>query len=239
MRRAPCPLAFLAALAATASGVAWAEEPPPLPPPESQAPPLPPPEPAPPRSLPSASAQTPVGAPALPSSPLPPQPAAPPPALALSPPAPTDAPVLAPWDPDTPVPPGYVLRSEPQTGLIFAGSAMVSIGWVTSVAVGLIAAQEESDRGIDGDGVEADDWAPLYFPVGGPFATIASVDASGAGTGMLVFDGVLQLAGVGLIVFGSLSQTHRAAPLPSLGGAVTLVPSASARGPGFALKGAF
>jgi hypothetical protein len=201
---------------------------------------LPPPEPPPSRALPPPAAE-----PLPPPIPLAP-PSAPPEVVSPVPVAPTPPATAAsapdehyPWDPDTPVPSGYVLRSRPDTGLIFGGSAMVSIGWVTSIAVGLLAAQSETERGIDGDGVEAKDWTPLYVPLGGPFVAVASVDSGGVGTALLVADGVLQLAGVGLILMGSLDQSHRAVRVAPVSGSLTIAPTVSAAGRGLVLEGAF
>lgn len=232
--RRPRLLLLLGALPAFgAANVARAEEPPPLPPPEQPSAPLPP--------LPPASAAPAQPAPpAQPSTPA----AAPPPVLAPSaspppPAAPAPPRELSPWDPDTPVPDGYVLRSRPQTGLIFGGAAMVSIAWVTSIAVGLVAAEDEEDRGIDGDGVEADDWTPLFVPIGGPFASIVSVDSGGVGTGLLLADGALQAAGVALIVVGSLVQDHRVVRVSPDAVSVTVAPTLSASARGLVLGGAF
>lgn len=227
------------------SAVARADEPPPLPPAEAEPPPLPPPEPQPP--LPPPVPQRAPAAPLPPAgTPLPP-PSTPLPAVTATPPAVVSAPTLAAppreilaWDPETPVPDGYVLRSNPDTGLIFAGSTLASIGWVTSVAVGLIAAKDETDRGLDGDGVEAEDWTPLYVPVVGPFIAISSVDARGKGVGLLMVDGALQLAGVGLIVYGSLAQSYRAvrtSPLSAM--PVAVIPTVSSHSQGILLEGAF
>ncbi len=234
-------LAFGVAFGVAGARMAHADEPPPLPPAEAEPPPLPPPEPQLPLP-PPVPARPPTAAQPTAAAPLPPPSAPPPPSAAtLPPPAAPPPPATSPpreilsWDPETPVPDGYVLRSNPDTTLIFAGSTMASIGWVTSIAVGLIAAKDETDRGLDGDGVEAEDWTPLYVPVVGPFIAISSVDARGKGVGLLLADGALQLAGAGLIVYGSLAQSHRAVrTLP-----VAVIPTLSTQTQGILLEGAF
>ncbi|MEQ9321580.1 MAG: hypothetical protein RIF41_20610 [Polyangiaceae bacterium] len=60
------------------------------------------------------------------------------------------------------------------------------------------------DRAPDGsdDPNFDDNYAPLFVPVVGPFAAIATANASGTGAGILALDGVVQLAGAGLLIAG-------------------------------------
>jgi hypothetical protein len=85
----------------------------------------------------------------------------------------------------------------------------LSIGWTSSAVIGGILAQVETDRGLDGDGVEGEDWFPMFIPVGGPFATIVSVDARAEGMAPLLIDGIIQVGGLAMILAGSLVSKHR------------------------------
>jgi hypothetical protein len=124
----------------------------------------------------------------------------------------TPLPVIPDWDPDSPPPDGYVMRSGPHAGLLAGGATLSSIGWVTSAVFGGILAQVEEDRGLDGDGVEAEDWFPMFIPVVGPFITIQSVDADPLGAVPLLIDGIVQLGGFAMLLSGSLVSKHRLVP---------------------------
>jgi len=106
------------------------------------------------------------------------------------------------WNPDVPPPEGYDLRTSANGKLIGFGVAMLSIGYVTSAVVGLVAIPSVSSSKSDG-------WAPLFVPVGGPFAAIGTLGASSAETGLLVADGVLQAGGLLAIIVGATETRHR------------------------------
>lgn len=106
------------------------------------------------------------------------------------------------WNPDVPAPDGYELRTSANGELITYGVGMLSMGYVTSVVVGLVAVQGSStSRGSK--------WAPLFIPVGGPFAAIATLGASSAETGVLLADGIFQTGGLLAIVVGAIQTRYR------------------------------
>jgi hypothetical protein len=137
----------------------------------------------------------------------------PPPAYYAPPPPapaqPSGPAMIAPWDPDQPPPAGYYLSSKVNGGLIGGGVAILTSFWTVSVIGAAIAAKDEEEAGIDGDGVESDDWTPLYFPIVGPFITVNSVDAGSDGAAVLVIDGVLQTLGAFMIGWGIADRNYR------------------------------
>lgn len=178
--------------------------------------PLPrPPHPAAPPGLPAPP--SPPGVPPLPPPPPGPPPGyevAPPPGPAppyYAPPAATPAatappPVLPVYDPDQPVPQGYRLQSRPTVGLLGMGIGLFSTGWVTAVVMGIAFGEEAKD---DPNGPDASNFIPLYFPVAGPFVTMAVLKPGPAELGLLLADGVFQIAGSVGILVGSLKRSYR------------------------------
>lgn len=220
-------LAWMAAVMVTvAAQAAHAQPRPPLPP--VPAPPLPP-VPGPP--LPP----VPVG-PQPPLPPIPPPPpgyevvpvqAAPPPPPAATPASTTPPPVLPVIDPDQPVPAGYKLQSRPTVGVLGMGIGTFSAGWVTTLAMGIVLSEEAKKNP---DGPDPSTFIPMYFPVAGPFVTMAVWKPGPAELGLLLTGGLFQVAGSIGILVGSLRRTYR---FVYVGETVSLEVSPSA-GPGLA-----
>lgn len=216
----------VAGVVAAGAGAAHAQPAPPdLPPPSTAAPqpasppapssstsarPPPPPPPPPPYGYPPAAAPAPGvdnGAPgrhAAPSAPYPgPTYYAPSgvPAQNGAPP-----PVLPVYDPDQPVPQGYRLQSRPTVGLLGMGIGMFSAGYVTSVVMGIVLMEEaKKDPTLPDQSV----YIPMYIPVAGPFITMAVMRPGPAEIGLLLTDGIFQLAGSLGILVGSLKRSYR------------------------------
>lgn len=180
--------------------------PPPLPAPTSQpsgssAKPPPPPPPPPPPSA-TTTAQRP---PPPPPPPYAPYPAPGPTYYAPTSPPGTPPPVIPAWDPDGPVPAGYKPVSRPAVGLLGMGIGLLSAGWVTAVVAGGIAfGQAKKDAGG-----RPDVWVPMFFPVAGPFVTLAMLQPGPAESGLLICDGLFQLAGSVGVLVGSLKRTYK------------------------------
>ena len=142
-----------------------------------------------------------------------PPPGYPPPAVMVpaAPARPQPPPVIYDWDPDVPPPAGYKVVDRPNGRMIGTGIALFVTGYLMSALVAAVASSAESDE-IDPleDGVTADDWAPLYIPVAGPFIALETLDPNPAGVGMLVLDGILQVGGVAGIVLGVVDRRHKA-----------------------------
>jgi hypothetical protein len=92
---------------------------------------------------------------------------------------------------------------------VIAGSITFGAPYVVSA---LAAATILSAGGSDGG-----EFAPLLIPCVGPFVTIATARAEGAGTFWLVLDGLTQTGGVVMFIAGLISEEKflRRAPYPS------------------------
>jgi hypothetical protein len=197
-------MSVAAGLAVPAGGAAWAQPaPPPLPPP-----PLPPPPPPPP-------GYSPYAVPGPTYYPAPGTPAAP------------DAPppVLPYWEPGNPIPQGYKPVSKPTAGLLGMGIGILSAGWTTAAVVGAVAQAGASQTPGGNPGA----WVPMYFPVVGPFLTMAILQPGPAEVGLLLSDGIFQIAGTVGVLVGSLKRTYRLVYTGETA-SIELTPAA---GPGF------
>ncbi|MEM9693275.1 MAG: hypothetical protein AAGA56_12070 [Myxococcota bacterium] len=95
--------------------------------------------------------------------------------------------------------------------LVAGGITLLGIFWASSVVAAAVQSEGEEAAGIDGDGIDAEDWYALYVPVAGPFVTAVNVRARGAGLGLLLADGILQTAGLGMLVGGFFVPRERIA----------------------------
>jgi hypothetical protein len=109
-------------------------------------------------------------------------------------------------DPDHP-PPGYHTESRIRTGMAVGGGVMLGAAYLISAGVGA-AGMTDDNRGLD----------PLFVPVVGPFVTLSTarvfhrtddglayVGKVFGGIG-LILDGVVQVAGLSLLVAGLAAQ---------------------------------
>ena len=120
------------------------------------------------------------------------------------------------WDPDVPTPDGYVVESEMNGGLLASGIALLGSTWTISILAAVVATSIEDNQDEDTpaspDETTAADWAPLFIPVAGPFVTIRTVHASGGGLGLLIADGLMQIAGLAGIIAGPLDREYKLVP---------------------------
>jgi hypothetical protein len=156
-----------------------------------------------------------LGQEAPPGAPLAAPPAAPPAAPAASR-------LIQGWAPDQPVPRGYRRVTTLNGAMLAAGISLFSVSYsLTTVTAAIAGAVDEEDF----DGTSGEDWAALYIPLAGPFIAIHSLDPNPQGAGLLVADGILQVAGMALLLGGALdTDTHLlrvatpfVAPLPGGG----------------------
>lgn len=92
-------------------------------------------------------------------------------------------------------PPGYRLGSEPRTGLWVTGVGLLGGAYLASfLAAGTAVSEGE------------DDIAPLFIPVAGPWITVRTADDGDELRVPLVMDGLVQLAGLGLLIGGLAAQ---------------------------------
>jgi hypothetical protein len=104
-------------------------------------------------------------------------------------------PVLTlPYEEGDPIPQGFAVRSRANRSLLIAGSITFGAPYLISA---LVAATVVSANSSDGG-----QFAPMFAPVVGPFITIGTAHAEGAGTFWLIFDGLAQAGGVAMFIAG-------------------------------------
>ncbi|MCA9620071.1 MAG: hypothetical protein KC731_13690 [Myxococcales bacterium] len=145
-------------------------------------------------------------------------------------PPPREPRVVYHWDPDLPPPAGYEMVDEVNAALIGSGAGMLGAGWLTSVLVAVVATQVD-----DISSERASAWAPLYVPVAGPFVAIGTLDASAAGLGFLLADGILQVGGALGIILGITDTDTKLVRV----GSVTIAPLVASDTRGLAIQGSF
>jgi hypothetical protein len=129
--------------------------------------------------------------------------------------------VIEGWEPGDPVPDGYRPDTQPRSGLVKAGAATFFSTWGVTAIVGsfLVMAEDiDAEDGVDGNGVDAEDYYPLFIPVAGPFVTIATAETKGAASTALVIDGVAQTAGLTMFIVGLAAQEDVLVRIPTYGG---------------------
>lgn len=104
-----------------------------------------------------------------------------------------------PYYEDEPVPDGYRIVTHPSWGLTGTGIGLFGGAWVGSVMAAIML--DDAPDGTDDPNFD-DDYTPLFIPIAGPFAAIATADASGTGAAILALDGAVQLGSVALIIAG-------------------------------------
>ncbi|HMG22423.1 MAG TPA: hypothetical protein VK607_13920 [Kofleriaceae bacterium] len=175
------------ALALAAPRLAFADDPPPGPPPGYPPPGAAPPGYPPPTSGPPGAQPT-YGAPAYP------------PAYAPVYPPPGYAPVSGPekitdFDEDQPVPFGYTRVSRTRKGMIIGGACLFGAVYGYTAFGALYAQALFAGTGSNNDA------SALFIPVAGPFLELGETDSSIARFGLLV-DGAAQAAGALMLLYG-------------------------------------
>jgi hypothetical protein len=99
-----------------------------------------------------------------------------------------------PYQPGEPTPRGYRLDTQLRKGFVIAGAVTFGSTYLISVAVGAALQQE----------AEAADFTPLFVPLAGPFIATGTTDATAFGTFALIVDGLSQVFGLGMFLFGVL-----------------------------------
>jgi hypothetical protein len=108
-------------------------------------------------------------------------------------------PVLTlPYEDGDPVPAGFNVRSRANRSLIIAGSITFGAPYLISALVAATVVSADSNSGGE--------FAPLFVPIVGPFITIGTAHAEGAGTFWLIFDGLAQAGGAAMFIAGLTMQ---------------------------------
>ena len=95
------------------------------------------------------------------------------------------------------VPDGYIVETRIRKGLVIAGAATFGGAYLLT-SLGAAIATDTSSNG--------DAYAPLFIPVAGPFITIRTAEANATGSFGLVMDGLVQTAGLAMLVAGLAAQ---------------------------------
>ena len=166
---------------------------------------------------------------------------APPPAAA-APPTPSYSNVKNEWHEGDPVPPGYHGEKQVYVPLVMAGAIQLGTSWLTlgvpPGAILLAAGSESSCSGCTAAG------ATLLVPAVGPFLTMIVLGAYGeaqpVGYVLLTVDGLIQGAGLGMLIAGLVMQEDVLVRAPG-GPDVVIKPMASvgAQGGVAGLSGSF
>jgi hypothetical protein len=169
---------------------------------------------------------------AAPISPPPPAPGGMPPGYGYGVPGQGYGQVMGPKELDyeegDPVPAGYHLKSKRSKGMIAGGAATFGALWLFSVVAAPIANATRSLGDVlsctsgggtisTQNGVSStnncnntqDNYDPLYIPVAGPFITMGTAHAKGAGIALLAIDGVGQAAGLALLILGIVKTNEK------------------------------
>lgn len=137
-----------------------------------------------------------------------------------------------PYRDGTRVPRGYRLEESPRFGLVGAGAATSAALWIASTISAISLDKKDS---VNGDPNFGDRYWPMFIPVVGPFATIATANASGTGAGILALDGAFQAGGLAMMIAGLVAT--KAELIPQKG--VYLGASAAKGSVGMSLNGSF
>lgn len=124
------------------------------------------------------------------------------------------------------IPDGYTKVDETRTGLVIAGAITFGVGWLAAATAAVAYSDEDhgcfggaySYEGEDdhheyydglgcGRGTEAEDFAPLYIPIAGPFIAMGTLDhADGGVRAALLLDGVVQVGGAAMFIAGLVAK---------------------------------
>jgi hypothetical protein len=113
------------------------------------------------------------------------------------------------WEPGDPVPPGYRPETEVFVPLVMAGGIQLGTSWLTlGVLPGAILLVAGAGDSLCDDCTAAG--ATLLIPGIGPFLTMAVLggygDAAAAGYALLAVDGLIQGAGLGMLIAGLVME---------------------------------
>ena len=117
-------------------------------------------------------------------------------------PAPQQAPPgprkITDWEEGEPIPPGYHTHSHVRVGLIVGGAVTFGLTYLTTALAGALV----SDIGnATNCGNSCSSAKPLLVPLVGPFIVLPHSDTA-TGSFFLVFDGLVQAAGIGMLIGG-------------------------------------
>lgn len=153
---------------------------------------------------------------------------------AMPPPRPpaADGPAIMEYDESKPVPKGYRVVKKSRIAIAAIGGGIFILGYVPALYVALIGSAVDSAS--SGRGGEFD---PLYIPAAGPFITIGTADAEGAGIFWLMLMGLVQTGGVATGIAGLALPDEKMLYRNDV--RVRVTPYVTAGGSGIGIQGTF
>ncbi len=124
-------------------------------------------------------------------------------------------PLEMPYDKDKGIPPGYKIFEKPRYKLAITGASVLAGLWLVScVAGGFMQADADRqnsnyyayDSGYYGTPYQEKQAWPMFLPVIGPFIAVGTDHTDGAGTGVLIVDGLAQTAMAAMFIAGLASS---------------------------------
>jgi hypothetical protein len=127
------------------------------------------------------------------------------------------------WTKGEPIPPGYVPAKEMRSGLVIGGAITLGASYLFG---GLLPGAAVIGGGCSIRQVACAVGGTLMIPVVGPFisiAPLASSESTGLGAlyALLVFDGLVQIAGATLLLYGILAQRDYLLRKPKVRGRIS------------------
>ena len=107
-------------------------------------------------------------------------------------------PATLPYEEGEAVPMGYAVKTRPVRSMVIAGSVTFGATYLVSLLTASTVLAADSSSG--------EELAPLFAPIVGPFITIGTTKAEGAGTLWLVLDGLAQTAGAVMLIYGLVAE---------------------------------
>jgi hypothetical protein len=107
-------------------------------------------------------------------------------------------PATLPYEEGESVPPGYTLKTRAVRSMVIAGSVTFGATYLVSLLTSATILAADSNDGKQ--------LAPMFAPIVGPFITIGTARAEGAGTLWLVLDGLAQTAGAVMLIYGLAAE---------------------------------
>ena len=132
------------------------------------------------------------------------------------------------------IPPGYRPGTRVRKGLVIGGSVMLGVGYLFTI---MVAGIGQLVNNIGNPGTK--DFGPLLIPVVGPFIGIGTTHPSTGGVFGLAFLGVVQTAGLGMLIGGIAAPKTVLLRNEVAGVKFTLTPQFGANTAGLGAVGSF
>lgn len=134
-----------------------------------------------------------------------------------------------------PIPPGFHLKKIKQGPLFVTGAIVFGASYGVSLISGIIV---QATRDLPEDSTtDSASYIPMVIPVVGPFVTLATGDSAGAGTALLIALGTAQVAGVAMLIAGTVAPPIKLVRFESPRASFSILPSIGRSGVGLGIVG--